>query len=186
MLRINIMHARNKEIRHEKTTLKRCGSRGGHYRMVYCMDLDSPLGILEITGTEETILTIAYTQKVCKENNETLDTPEVIRTCVKQLKEYFRGERNNFTIPYTFEGTDFQQSVWRALEDIPYGETRSYKDIAVSIGNKKAVRAVGSANGKNKLSIVVPCHRVNGANGQLTGYAGGLWRKEWLLRHEEQ
>jgi methylated-DNA-[protein]-cysteine S-methyltransferase len=104
--------------------------------------------------------------------------------CFSQLDEYFKGERREFTFPYILEGTIFQKNVWNALTGILYVNTGSYKDIAVSIGNEKAIRAVGSANGRNKLSIVIPCHRIIGSNGKLTGYAGGLWRKEWLLQHE--
>ena len=112
------------------------------------------------------------------------ETPLVLAECYNQLDEYFKGKRHEFTFPYQLEGTSFQKMVWNALNEIPYSKTWSYKEIALSIGNEKAVRAVGSANGKNKLSIVIPCHRVIGSNGTLTGYAGGLWRKEWLLHHE--
>lgn len=149
------------------------------------LDYESPIGVIEIIGTGDAIRSILFADRDKLENRLKEDTPEVLVDCLHQLDEYFKGVRNEFTIPYIFlDGTDFQKTVWNALTNIPYGETCSYQDIAVSIGNQKAVRAVGSANSKNKLSIVVPCHRVIGANGKLTGYAGGLWRKEWMLKHE--
>ncbi|MBY0121533.1 methylated-DNA--[protein]-cysteine S-methyltransferase [Bacillus sp. S/N-304-OC-R1] len=151
---------------------------------IFKLDYESPVGVLEISGTHEAILSILFSEESQKSNLKSAETPHVLVDCYNQLDEYFKGERYEFTFPYQFEGTDFQKSVWEALKDIPYAETGSYKDIAVSIGNEKAVRAVGSANGKNKLSIVIPCHRIIGANGKLTGYAGGLERKEWLLQHE--
>lgn len=104
--------------------------------------------------------------------------------CFGQLDQYFKGEHHEFTFPYVFEDTDFQKTMWNALTKKSYAETGSYKDIVVSIGNEKAVRAVETANGENKLRIVIPCHRIIGSNGKLTGYAGGVWRKEWLFQHE--
>jgi methylated-DNA-[protein]-cysteine S-methyltransferase len=148
------------------------------------VDYQSPIGVLEIVGTEEAIYSILFTEKDGIENIWQDDTPQVLELCRIQLEEYFKGERSEFSFPYKMEGTDFQRTVWNALKQIPYAETGSYKDIAVAIENEKAIRAVGSANGKNKLSIVIPCHRIIGSNGKLTGYAGGLWRKEWLLQHE--
>ncbi len=149
------------------------------------LDYDSPVGVIEIVGTDEAICSILFSDKDMIVDNIQDETPKVLKDCFSQLDEYFKGERHEFTFPYSFEGTDFQKTVWTALTSIPFAETGSYSDIAVSIGNEKAVRAVGSANGKNKLSIVVPCHRIIGSNGKLTGYAGGLWRKEWLLQHEK-
>ncbi|WP_312474037.1 methylated-DNA--[protein]-cysteine S-methyltransferase [Neobacillus sp.] len=148
------------------------------------LDYDSPIGIIEILGSDDAISSIMFSERDKTENSIQDDTPKVLVDCSTQLDEYFKGERHVFTFPYIFEGTDFQKTVWNALTGISYAETGSYKDIAVSIGNEKAIRAVGSANGKNKLSIVIPCHRIIGSNGKLTGYAGGLWRKEWLLQHE--
>ncbi|MBN6884908.1 methylated-DNA-[protein]-cysteine S-methyltransferase [Cytobacillus horneckiae] len=149
-------------------------------------DYQSPIGILEVTGNEKEIESILFNEKEEIDFPVTDNTPHVIKDCIRQLDEYFRRERVQFNIPYSVKGTDFQQSVWEALTSIPYGKTGTYKDIAVSIGNEKAVRAVGSANGKNKLTIVIPCHRIIGTNGTLTGYAGGMERKEWLLAHEKQ
>ena len=103
----------------------------------------------------------------------------------KQLKEYFAKELKEFTLPITLVGTPFQEEVWKVLQTIPYGETRTYKEQAIAVGNPKGVRAVANANSKNRLSIIVPCHRVIGSNGTLTGYAGGLSRKEFLLNLEK-
>ncbi|KGR76151.1 methylated-DNA--[protein]-cysteine S-methyltransferase [Ureibacillus sinduriensis] len=146
---------------------------------------ESPIDLMEIIGTEEAICSIMFSEKMNQEHPTGLNTPLVLNLCVQELDEYFKGTRHEFTFPYTFEGTSFQKTVWTALKGIPYAYTASYKDLAVSIGNEKAIRAVGSANGKNRLSIVIPCHRIIGTNGKLTGYAGGLWRKEWLLQHEK-
>ena len=152
---------------------------------IYKLDYESPIGVIEIIGTDEVITSILFSEEDKIVNFLQPETPSILTECYNQLDEYFKGDRHEFTFPYQFEGTDFQKTVWNALKEIPFAETGSYKDIAVSIGNEKAIRAVGSANGKNKLSIVIPCHRIIGSNGKLTGYAGGLWRKEWLLQHEK-
>lgn len=152
---------------------------------LYKLDYDSPIGVLEIVGSDEEIFSVLFSERIRVEHSKQDDTPLVLDECVGQLDQYFKGDRLEFTFPYRVEGTDFQKRVWTALTSIPFAETGSYTDIAVSVGSEKAVRAVGSANGKNKLSIVIPCHRIIGANGKLTGYAGGLWRKEWLLQHEK-
>ena len=110
---------------------------------------------------------------------------EVIKETYRQLSEYFAGKRDSFDIPIKTQGTDFQEKVWNVLKHIPYGETRSYKDIAIAIGKPKAMRAVGMANNRNPIMIVIPCHRVIGANGQLIGYGGGLDVKEKLLTLEK-
>jgi len=150
----------------------------------YKLDYQSPIGVMEIVGCEKGIYSILFVEREELLHTIKEETPELVKDCYRQLDEYFKGERYDFTLPYLLEGTVFQKNVWQALATIPYAKTGSYKDIAVSIGNEKAVRAVGSANGKNKLTIVIPCHRIIGASGKLTGYAGGLWRKEWLLHHE--
>ncbi|WP_458354660.1 methylated-DNA--[protein]-cysteine S-methyltransferase [Peribacillus frigoritolerans] len=151
---------------------------------LYKLDYESPIGVIEISGTNDAIHSILFAERDTKINIKQDQTPKVLAECLSQLDEYFKGERREFTFPYILEGTIFQKNVWNALTGILYANTGSYKDIAVSIGNEKAIRAVGSANGRNKLSIVIPCHRIIGSNGKLTGYAGGLWRKEWLLQHE--
>ena len=111
--------------------------------------------------------------------------PKCLKLCFTQLDEYFRGKRKVFSIPFQLHGTAFQKKVWHALLDIPYGLTKSYGDIAGKIGHKNAFRAVGNANNKNRIAIMIPCHRVIGMNGRLTGYAAGIWRKKWLLEHEK-
>ncbi|MGE7273620.1 methylated-DNA--[protein]-cysteine S-methyltransferase [Brevibacillus panacihumi] len=151
---------------------------------IYKLDYESPIGVIEIIGDHKAIRSILFSEKNKMVNVLQAETPPVLIECYHQLDEYFTGDRHAFTFLYQFDGTDFQNTVWNTLLKIPYANTESYRDIAVSIGNEKAIRAVGSANGKNKLSIVIPCHRVIGSNGKLTGYAGGLWRKEWLLQHE--
>lgn len=153
---------------------------------MFVLDYQSPIGIIEITGTEKAIYSILFSEKESPENQIDDQTPQVLMTCYKQLDAYFNGNSQDFSFPIEMDGTPFQRQVWNALTSIPYAATGSYKDIANSIGNEKAVRAVGSANGRNKLCIVIPCHRIIGANGMLTGYAGGLWRKEWLLSHEQK
>jgi len=143
----------------------------------------SPIGILKLVCLAETLVSICFVEKNEKKSTESTD---IILTCRDQLDKYFRGKLKEFDIPLAFgTGTKFQKSVWKALQDIPYGETRSYQDIAMQIGNPKAVKAVGGANNKNPLGIVVPCHRVIGKNGKLVGYAGGLEKKDMLLELEK-
>lgn len=153
---------------------------------LYTVDYKSPIGVLEIIGTDQAINSILFVEREEMVNTLQEDTPQVLKDCLTQIEDYFKGKLHEFTFPYVMNGTIFQQSVWNALKGISYAETGSYKDIAISIGNEKAIRAVGSANGRNKLTIVIPCHRIIGTNGKLTGYAGGLWRKEWLLQHEQK
>ncbi|MBD7939269.1 methylated-DNA--[protein]-cysteine S-methyltransferase [Cytobacillus sp. Sa5YUA1] len=150
------------------------------------VQINSPVGVLAIEGTEKAITAVQFLDGT--EIKEPLrdDSPDVMKACVRQLEEYFQGKREVFDLTYELNGTTFQTNVWQALTTIPFGETASYKDIAVIIGNEKAVRAVGSANGKNKISIIIPCHRIIGTNGTLTGYAGGMERKGWLLAHERK
>lgn len=141
----------------------------------------TPIGIARIVGDEDGISSIS----VVDGDQETSKViPEYLQECVRQLDEYFKGERTSFSLKLNPEGTDFQKNVWNELQKIPYGETRSYLKQSEKIGDVKAIRAVASANGKNPIWIVVPCHRIIGSDGSLTGYAGGLWRKRWLLEHE--
>lgn len=147
----------------------------------------SEIGLIEIIGNAAGIKAVNFIEPEGRDQNfDGLEMPQPIAACVSQLDEYFRGQRQTFLLKLQPEGTDFQQTVWRQLLTIPYGQTVSYGDIARAVGNEKAVRAVGAANGQNPISIIVPCHRVIGSNGKLTGYGGGLWRKEWLLNHEGQ
>ncbi|MDN5203773.1 methylated-DNA--[protein]-cysteine S-methyltransferase [Fulvivirgaceae bacterium BMA10] len=147
-------------------------------QMAYC---DSPLGLIEISATEKGIRSVGFVE--AQASFESSDNKHLSK-CKKELEEYFNGERRNFTVSLDWKGTDFQKSVWDILMEIPYSKTISYMDIAKRLDNLKAIRAVGSANGRNKIAIIVPCHRVIGSDGQLTGYAAGLPRKEWLLKHE--
>lgn len=143
----------------------------------------SPVGRLTCTA-EDGALTSLLFEGASPVGSHAPDHP-LLRTAVAQLEEYFAGQRRSFEeLPLRPRGTPFQQEVWRALRAIPFGETVSYADIARSIGRPRAVRAVGAANGRNPLAIIVPCHRVIGSNGTLTGYAGGLELKRWLLEHE--
>jgi methylated-DNA-[protein]-cysteine S-methyltransferase len=144
----------------------------------------SPIGTLRLVSDGSSLLRIEFEGQYCEKAGETQAWDAVLKRCAKQLDEYFAGKRLAFDLPLAAAGTEFQKSVWRALEEIPYGELRSYSDIANSIDRAKAVRAVGAANGRNPLPIVVPCHRVIGSNGSLTGFAGGLATKEQLLKLE--
>lgn len=143
--------------------------------------LETPLGTAEIVGDDEGIISISISDKKEKTASE---IPDSLMDCIEQLKEYFEGERQDFNLKLNPEGTDFQKGVWKELLTIPFGKTTTYLKQTLALGNEKAIRAVAAANGKNPISIIVPCHRVIGTNGSLTGYAGGLWRKKWLLEHE--
>lgn len=157
---------------------------------LHFIDMPSPVGRLKLVANSQALVAVVWEneQPKCLSSKQLLpcaDHPILLAT-QKQLSEYFAGQRQHFDLPLTFEGTDFQQKVWHALLSIPFAETRSYRDIAAQIGNVKAVRAVGAANGKNPISIIAPCHRVIGANGQLVGFAGGLNNKHILLQLEQQ
>ena len=142
--------------------------------------IKTPLGITKILGDENGISVISVSDE-----GEISDTiPVVLQETVSQLNDYFEGKRTAFTFKMNPSGTEFQRKVWQALLEIPFGKTMSYLELSKKLGDVKAIRAVASANGKNPLWIVVPCHRVIGTDGSLTGYAGGLWRKKWLLEHE--
>ena len=142
--------------------------------------IQSPLGITKIVGDENGVSIIS----ILEQGEPSKKIPKQLEKAVTQLNEYFEGQRQNFDFTINPKGTDFQQNVWQELRNIPFGKTVSYLDLSKKLGDVKAIRAVASANGKNPLWIVVPCHRVIGTDGSLTGYAGGLWRKKWLLEHE--
>ena len=142
--------------------------------------IKTPLGITKIIGDENGISVIS----VADEGEISNAIPAVLQEAVNQLNDYFEGKRTDFDFALNPKGTEFQQKVWKGLLEIPFGKTCSYMDLSKKLGDVKAIRAVASANGKNPLWIVVPCHRVIGTDGSLTGYAGGLWRKKWLLEHE--
>lgn len=142
--------------------------------------IQTPLGIAKIIGGIDGISTIT----VNAEGEVSKTIPEELQRSVTQLQEYFDGKRTSFDFKINPSGTDFQLKVWQELLNIPFGKTINYMDLAKNLGDPKVIRAAASANGKNPLWIVVPCHRVIGTDGSLTGYAGGLWRKKWLLEHE--
>jgi methylated-DNA-[protein]-cysteine S-methyltransferase len=147
------------------------------YRVIY----NCPLGFQEISAEDDAIVSILYRD----EKPEITDVSNgIIDSCINQLNEYFAGSRKTFDLNLKLIGTDFQKTVWHELLKITYGETITYLELANRLFNRNAIRAVGSANGKNPVNIIVPCHRVIGVNGKLVGYGGGLWRKEWLLEHE--
>lgn len=148
----------------------------------YHIYYESPLGTLELTADEIHLTAVNFLEKTFEQPAGNPNS--VLNRTVHQLDEYFEKERKEFDLPLMPEGTEFQQKVWQALQQISYGRTASYKDIAELIGEVKAVRAVGGANGKNPIPIIIPCHRVIGSDEAMVGYAGGLWRKEWLLKHE--
>jgi len=144
----------------------------------------SPLGLLKISGTPEFISEVSFHDTTQKTEGKKKNFPPMIILCIEQLIQYFNGELRQFDLPLNQSGTPFQQEVWSELTRIPFGKTISYLELAKRTGDTKATRAVANANGKNNIAIIVPCHRVIGSNKDLVGYAGGLWRKKWLLEHE--
>ena len=146
----------------------------------------SPVGTLKLMGTSVGVEGVYFLRNGEDTAQNSSAVPSSLQACVIQLDEYFAGQRQNFDLPLSLHGTDFQKRVWETLAAIPFGQTTAYGTIAQQLGNPKAMRAVGAANGKNPISIILPCHRVIGSNGKLTGYGGGLWRKEWLLAHESK
>jgi methylated-DNA-[protein]-cysteine S-methyltransferase len=144
----------------------------------------SPVGQLKIAGTADYISEVTFHDVTQKSEGKKKHLPPLLIQCLEQLIHYFNGEIRIFNLPINQEGTPFQNTVWSELAAIPYGKTISYLDLAIRTGDPKATRAVANANGKNNVAIIIPCHRVIGSNGELTGYAGGLWRKKWLLELE--
>jgi methylated-DNA-[protein]-cysteine S-methyltransferase len=151
----------------------------------YIAHFQTPLGWMEISGTENHISKVSFHDK--KPSSESsLYLPKLLQNCQLQLEEYFKSNRKEFDLPLKPSGTDFQQSVWSQLLEVPIAKTASYQAISIALGDPNYMRAVGNANGKNPIAVIIPCHRVIGSDGSLTGYAGGLWRKKWLLNHEKQ
>lgn len=144
----------------------------------------SPVGLLKISGTNEYISEVSFHDNTQKVPPRKKNMPPLIIQCIEQLIQYFNGQRRQFELPINQPGTPFQQEVWSELMLIPFGKTISYLELARRTGDTKASRAVASANGRNHVVIIVPCHRVIGSNKELIGYGGGLWRKKWLLEHE--
>ena len=141
----------------------------------------SPIGLIQIKGSFEGIASMDFSE----EGEASKEIPDCLMDCHAQLDQYFKGQRKDFSLKLIITGTSFQGQVYEKLIQVPYGKTASYKDIAAAVGNERAVRAVGGANNRNKHAIVIPCHRIIGSNGSLVGYGGGLWRKKWLLDHEQ-
>jgi methylated-DNA-[protein]-cysteine S-methyltransferase len=154
---------------------------------LYSTDIQSPVGILRIHANESGITAIEFVEPATNasalSNTQSSDHP-LLAECARQLEEYFAGTRSDFALDLAAGGTEFERQVWGELVKIPFGKRCSYLEIAERLGNPGAVRAVGLANSRNPIAIIVPCHRVVGSDGSLTGYAGGLWRKQWLLEHE--
>ncbi|WP_043706295.1 methylated-DNA--[protein]-cysteine S-methyltransferase [Tenacibaculum ovolyticum] len=147
----------------------------------------TPIGTAKIVGNENGIQSVSVLDddfSTPLEITKTKNTPICLQNCVTQLEEYFAGTRTVFDLKLNPQGTVFQQSVWNELLNIPFAKSNTYLEQTKQIGDPKAIRAVASANGKNPIWIIIPCHRVIGSNGSLTGYAGGIWRKKWLLEHE--
>jgi methylated-DNA-[protein]-cysteine S-methyltransferase len=153
---------------------------------------NSPTGLLSIETDGTYINTVHFVHSLKdppmdeKQPEITVPAEPLLQQCIAQLQEYFEGSRKVFDLPLRQQGTAFQLTVWKALTHIPYGRTISYMELAKRINNVKAIRAVGTSNGSNNIAIIVPCHRVIGSDGSLTGYGGGLWRKQWLLEHENK
>ena len=141
----------------------------------------SPIGPLEVSGTSEGIVSVTFVETRLPNDR---NLPECVKEGIRQLEEYFKGARKNFSLKLLLQGTPFQKLVWQRLKKIPYGKLASYGEVARAIGKPNAYRAVGNANNKNPIAIIIPCHRVIGSDGTLVGYGSGLWRKEWLLDHE--
>lgn len=147
---------------------------------MFVQHLTTPLGTLSLRADDQGLTAVSFSF----EENETEHSNAITQQAARELSAYFTGTATEFSVPLHPQGTEFQQNVWHQLTLIPFGETRAYGDIANALAKPKAVRAVGAANGRNPIAIIVPCHRVIGGNGTLTGYAGGLERKAWLLKHE--
>ncbi len=144
----------------------------------------SPVGLLKISGTDDYICQVSFRDKPGDDAVVASPIPPLLIRCTEQLIEYFNGQRRVFDLPLNQQGSKFQQDIWGILMTIPFGKTISYMQQSIRLGDPNAIRAVAAANGKNDIAIIVPCHRVIGSDRALTGYAGGLWRKRWLLEHE--
>jgi methylated-DNA-[protein]-cysteine S-methyltransferase len=148
---------------------------------VYYTFLDTPIGCIEIMGSKHAIHSVRFDVVRYAEN---VTLPPLLLRCRMELQEYFEGKRKKFTVNTEQSGTDFQKLVWKKLMEIPYGKTITYQELARLCGDEKASRAAGNATARNQIPVLIPCHRIIGSNDSLTGYAGGLWRKRWLIEHE--
>ena len=150
-------------------------------QLLYYTTIETPIGFLKLKSDIDSLLAVEFVDQISLFD---IEVPEILKNAALQLDEFFAGVRKEFTLNINPEGTDFQKRVWNFVSNIPYGKTVSYLDIAKLSGSEKNTRAVGLANGKNPIPIIIPCHRVIGSSGKLTGYAGGIKRKQWLLQHE--
>ncbi|MDE0067659.1 MAG: methylated-DNA--[protein]-cysteine S-methyltransferase [Acidimicrobiaceae bacterium] len=158
--------------------------------MILTRQVDSPIGRLRLVATDQGLSHLLFEQQAGDDTGSDGDSAEadnhpVLVAATAQLEEYFAGQRQEFDIPLDLSGTEFQRAAWSALAGVPFGETRSYRQQAEAVGRPEAVRAIGAANGRNPVPIVLPCHRIVGSDGSLTGYGGGLPIKEFLLNHEQ-
>jgi len=151
---------------------------------IYYTYYESPVGLLKIGGTDHCITELSFVDNQDQVMHGEPGVSDIIHQCTEELIEFFNCKRSSFDLPVMQEGTPFQQKVWGELLNIPFGKTISYMDLAKRLGDAKVIRAAASTNGKNKIAIIVPCHRVIGSDKSLVGYSGGLWRKKWLLQHE--
>jgi methylated-DNA-[protein]-cysteine S-methyltransferase len=151
--------------------------------MISQMIISSPIGNITVSGNGNEICCVKFGEDLPTISSDSASI--IVEQCAKELQEYFAGTRTNFSVLLRQTGTDFQQKVWEQLTSIPFGVTCSYSELAQLLGDKRLVRAVGNANSKNNIAILIPCHRVIGSSGNLVGYAGELWRKHWLLAHEK-
>jgi methylated-DNA-[protein]-cysteine S-methyltransferase len=142
--------------------------------------LESPIGLIKVIAAEQYVVSVDFPGKRADDE----DPAEVSRVCVDQLSEYFNCSRKMFDVPVRAKGSEFQVRVWEELMEVPFGTRTTYVELAQKLGDSKFTRAVGLANSRNRIKIIIPCHRVVGRDGKLTGYSGGLWRKHWLLKHE--
>ena len=149
----------------------------------YCLFIESPVGIIKLISNKLSLLSIQFEKEPGLSDT---DIPDILIDTKFQLEEYFSGKRKSFDLQLKSSGTDFQQKVWEEVKKVGFGTTQSYLDISLKLGSEKFTRAVGMANGKNPIPIIIPCHRIIGSDGKLTGYAGGLERKKWLLLHEQR
>jgi methylated-DNA-[protein]-cysteine S-methyltransferase len=150
-------------------------------QQTFSTTINSPIGFLKLKSDSESLLTVSF---VNQPENSDGEIPVILKMAAQQFGEYFNGERKVFNLKLNPKGSPFQQQMWELVQQVPFGKTVSYLDIAKLSGSEKNTRAVGLANGKNPIPIIIPCHRIIGSSGKLTGYAGGIERKQWLLQHE--
>lgn len=150
---------------------------------IFYTTINSPIGFLKISTDNSSLLSIEFIEEI-EEYENSSKQPQILKETVNQLNQYFKGKLQEFNLKLAPKGSEFQQKIWQLVQKVEYGKTTSYLDIAIQSGSNKNTRAVGLANGKNPIPIIIPCHRVLGKNGKLTGYAGGLERKKWLLLFE--